>query len=90
MVNLPKRIQGEKRPELIIADIIIPGMNGIDLIKKIRETDNKTPILVMSGFEDELKWAKRAGVSGVILKPPKIDELLEMISEIENESKQAA
>ena len=66
------KLYREHKPDLIISDIIIPGLNGIDLIKKIRLTDNKTPIIVMSGYEDELAWAKRVGASAVFLKPPNI------------------
>ena len=55
------RFYRDHKPDLIISDIIIPGINGIDLIKKIRITDNKTPIIVMSGYEDELAWAKEWG-----------------------------
>ena len=80
----------DHKPDLIISDIIIPGINGIDLIKKIRITDNKTPIIVMSGYEDELAWAKRVGATEVFLKPPNIKKLLETIDEIEKDIKQKA
>ena len=84
------RFYRDHKPDLIISDIIIPGINGIDLIKKIRITDNKTPIIVMSGYEDELAWAKRVGATEVFLKPPNIKKLLETIDEIEKEIKQKA
>ena len=84
------KLYREHKPDLIISDIIIPGINGIDLIKKIRLTDNKTPIIVMSGYEDELAWAKRVGASEVFLKPPNIKKLLETVEEIEKELKHQA
>lgn len=85
------KLYREQKPDLIVSDIIIPGINGIDLIKKIRLTDNKTPIIVMSGYEDELAWAKRVGASEVFLKPPNIKKLLETVDEIARElNKEAA
>ena len=42
----------EKKPELLIVDINLPKMNGLELIKKIRETDRTTRIIVLTAYSD--------------------------------------
>lgn len=42
-----------KKPDIIITDIKMPKMNGLELAKKIREKDNKTKIIITSAFSDE-------------------------------------
>jgi len=57
-------------PDLIITDIRMPQMDGIELISKIRDQDKETKIVILSNIED-FKLAQKAmalGVSGYILK----------------------
>ncbi|MEK4346561.1 response regulator transcription factor [Paenibacillus sp. FSL P4-0184] len=73
--------------ELIITDINMPGMNGIEFIKQVREINKETRIILLSGF-GEFQYAKQAlkyGASAYILKP--FDELeLDMaLKEVVNE-----
>lgn len=42
----------EKHPDLLITDIKMPYMNGIELAKKIRETDSKTKIVMLTAYSD--------------------------------------
>ncbi len=58
------------KPDMAIIDISLAGSNGIDLIKKIRLTDNETPILVLSMHDESLyaERALRAGANGYIMK----------------------
>jgi len=43
----------EKKPDIIITDIKMPKMDGLELSKKIREHDDKTKIIITSAFSDE-------------------------------------
>jgi DNA-binding response OmpR family regulator len=43
----------EKKPDIILTDIKMPKMNGIELSKKIRENDKTTKIIISSAFSDE-------------------------------------
>ncbi len=68
----------EEKPEIILTDIRMPGMNGIDLAKAVMEKFPYTRILVISGY-DEFAYAKACleiGVSGYILKPSPPEEIL--------------
>lgn len=78
-------------PHIIITDIRMPGMDGISLIKAIREKDLNIRIIILSGYSDYqfLKEAIRLGVDGYLLKPIDTDELISnlknLVSTIEKE-----
>lgn len=61
----------EKKPDIIISDIKMPNMNGIELVKKIRKTDDKTKIIITTAFSDEkyLIDAVELGLERYIVKP---------------------
>ena len=79
------KINSEKF-DLIITDIMMPGMNGFELIEKIRERKLKTPIIVITAYGDEEK-EKRSyslGVVEYIEKPFDIKEIREKVFKILN------
>lgn len=78
------KIYEEKKPDIIITDIKMPRMNGIELTKKIRETDGKTRIIIISAYTDldyvleavELRLVK------YIVKPITEDKLIEAFESV--------
>lgn len=68
----------EEKPEIILTDIRMPGMDGIDLAKLVMMHYPHSRILVISGY-DEFSYVKSCleiGVSGYILKPSPREEIL--------------
>lgn len=66
-----------ERPHIVLLDIRMPGMNGLDVLAKIRKASKDTKIIVMSG-EDTPKLfteAKTLGADYCILKPFKLEDL---------------
>jgi len=65
------------QPEIIITDISMPNMNGIELISKIRESDQNTKILILSSHYDLncLLDSASLNLTKYILKPIVLDEL---------------
>ncbi len=63
---------------LIILDIIMPGINGLDLCREIRSYDKKTPILMLTalGTTDDVVTGLDNGADDYIAKPFKFKELL--------------
>lgn len=77
------KLQGGLKPDLIITDLNMPGMNGIDFIKQVRTLPNLrfVPILFLTTESQQAKRAeaKAAGASGWLVKPVNGDELLKTI-----------
>ncbi len=67
--------------ELILTDINMPKMNGMEMIEKIRETDKDIPVLVISAYNESGYFIEtiRLGVEGYLLKPIDLDQFLDMI-----------
>ena len=76
--------------DLIITDIKMPQLNGIELIKQVRESRNKDiKIIVLSGFY-EFEYAKQAikyNVVDYILKPIQEQELIRVLKEFKEQYK---
>ncbi|OBR66878.1 hypothetical protein A7K91_16735 [Paenibacillus oryzae] len=69
------------KPEIIVTDIRMPHMNGLELLQAIREHQLDCVKVVLSGY-DEFQYvqeALRLGASHYLLKPVNIDELLETL-----------
>lgn len=73
-------------PDLIITDINMPNMNGIELIKAVRRTDNfkTTPIIVLTTESEQSKQeaGKRAGATAWLVKPFTPEQLVETVKEV--------
>lgn len=71
--------------DVIITDIKMPEINGLDLINRIREKDENTKIIILSGYSD-FSFAQRAielGVTRYLTKPTNARELIGILEEIE-------
>lgn len=64
---------------LVITDIEMPLMNGIDMIKKIKEIRQKAPVIIITAFSDEEHKTDLADY--IIVKPVKKDILFEAMAE---------
>lgn len=64
--------------ELIISDLVLPGMNGYDVCRKVRIKDKNTPILMLTalGTTDDKVEGFEAGADDYIVKPFEFRELL--------------
>ena len=77
----------EKKPELVIMDVVLPDMSGIDVIREIKKLDEKAKIIVLSGIDHEevIQDAKQAGAMDYISKSAGINYLRKRIyKELEN------
>lgn len=72
-------------PDLVITDIVMPDMEGIELIKMIRKNNIKIPIIAMSGDligQKFLKAARLLGAIDTLLKPFSAKVLKEKINSV--------
>ena len=72
-------------PDAAIVDIVMPGMEGIETIRRLRAKLPKLRIVALSGggtmgFSDYLKYAKQLGADDALSKPIVLKELVAKIS----------
>lgn len=82
-------VLNEHKMDLVIADIKMPGMNGIDLLKNIRESGNDVYFVILSGYA-EFSYAQEAlryHCNSYILKPVEKDNLLGILQKVIKNSK---
>lgn len=74
----------EMRPDIIVTDIRMPHMDGIELLAKLKQTDCQAEVIIVSGFDDftYAKSAIRFGVSDYLLKPIKNEQLAETVTNV--------
>lgn len=77
-------ITEEKKPDVILMDIDMPPLNGIDAVKRLRTKFPELPVLMLTGFEDDEKVFASlcAGANGYILKNTKMDSLISQVREV--------
>ncbi|MDX1960397.1 MAG: response regulator [Leptospiraceae bacterium] len=75
----------EEKPEIIVTDILMPKLNGIELAEKIKYDFPDTSIIIMSAFNDYEYLFKsiHIGVTDYILKPTDFNKLFSAITKCE-------
>ena len=68
-------------PELVITDIYMPVMNGIELLKEIRKLKKDLPVILITGFDagDARKAADEFNANALLTKPFQIQQLKDVI-----------
>lgn len=72
---------GEK-VDLILTDMSMPGMDGIQFAKKVRELSPDIPVLVMSGFLPDVDPIPDSGKTVFLLKPFTFETLMDQINQL--------
>ena len=69
-------------PDLLLVDVMLPKMGGLDLIRALREGDRETPILILSakGQEADKVTGLQLGADDYVVKPFSLKELLARIA----------
>jgi DNA-binding response OmpR family regulator len=74
----------KEKPDLVVLDIAMPGMSGLDVLSKIKEISPDTPVIMSTAYshykEDFYTWAADA----YIVKSPDLTQLKEKIKELLN------
>lgn len=77
--------------DLVLTDMRMPGMSGIELLKKIRETHGRTGVIILTGFGEIESYieAMNFGAIEYVSKPFKVNELRFIVNKILNNSIEA-
>ncbi|MEC0230075.1 MULTISPECIES: response regulator transcription factor [Paenibacillus] len=70
--------------DLIILDIMLPGLNGFEVLAKLRQKGNSTPVIILTArnAEDEVVQGLKHGADDYITKPFGVAELLARVSAV--------
>jgi DNA-binding response OmpR family regulator len=84
------RIYQEKKPEILIIDINIPKLNGIELLKKIRENDHTTKAIMLTAHTDVNMMREAAGLklTEYLIKPVTRSALKSTLNKVVSELSQ--
>jgi len=71
----------QEKPDLVLLDVRMEEMNGIEVLKELREKHNGIKVIMVTGVEDEntIKEANSLGVVGYIHKPLVLEELEKVV-----------
>ena len=72
------------KPDLVISDIRMPGMNGIDLISRVHESNLKTKFVILSAYAefDYAREAMKYNVKHYLIKPCSEERIIHAVSEV--------
>lgn len=74
----------ELKPDLVLMDITMPEMDGIQALKKIRELDPKAPVIMCSAMGQQAMVIEsiQSGAKDFIVKPFQADRVLEAVRKV--------
>ena len=77
-----RRSDADERPRLVITDVRMPGINGFELLRQIKNVSPQTPIIVMTAYTDldTTVQAFHEGAFEYLPKPFDIDEALALVA----------
>ena len=69
---------------LLLLDINMPGMSGIEFLRKIRAEGNSTPVIMLTSSAniEDVKESTLLGISGYLHKPVKVHDLVKRVQEV--------
>ena len=76
----------EEHPDLVLMDIRMPDMNGLDATRIIKEVNHDMPVIALSAyaFEENIREAKAAGCDEFLAKPFRVEDLLDLVQKYIN------
>ena len=78
----------DEHPDLILMDIRMPDMNGLDATRIIKEVNHDIPIIALSAyaFDEHIREAKAAGCDEFLAKPFRVEDLLDTVGKFIQDS----
>ena len=89
-MNIAIEIAHKQKPDIVITDLIMPGMNGVELCRRIKEVSPATEVVLLSGHPEAVNKYQRDFVSAggrdtILSKPLSIVEMIGAVETIMGE-----
>jgi DNA-binding response OmpR family regulator len=77
------KLAEREKPDLIVLDLKMPGLSGLETLQRLRKRDKKTKVIIMTayGTADFIRACSELGISDFISKPFDLKILLKVIEE---------
>ncbi|SRR6266702_136126 len=75
-------------PDLILLDFTMPGMDGIEFMRRLRAVGDSTPIIIISTHVEEQAWCIENGVEYFVAKPFHVRNLLDIVKVVLRKAKE--
>lgn len=78
------RLAEQFHPDVMVIDMVMPGMNGLEITRRVRQCSPASAIIILSmyGAEGYVQEAIKAGAQGYVLKKDSVEELATAIREV--------
>ena len=78
------RLFNEKRPGVVLMDLLLPDINGLEVTRRILEIEPSTKVIAITALAKEglIEESLKAGCTRFIMKPFRMRELVEVIKEL--------
>jgi len=78
-----KKIKDEK-VDAVLLDILMPGIDGLEVLRRIRKMDENLPVYIITAFstEERFKMANKFGASGFIVKTDDLSKQIKSINSV--------
>src|SRR5690242_10126140 len=78
------RVVDERRPDILLLDLQMPGAHGLTILQKMQAVSNPTKVIVLTASEDknEFVQAMKLGTAGIVLKQSPTDLLFKSIRKV--------
>ena len=77
-------LEGGALPDVVLLDVVLPGLDGIETVKRIKSLSPATRVIMLTVFDDHDKIFKAicAGASGYLLKTSPVEKIIASIREV--------
>ena len=75
----------QKRPDVVLLDIVMPRMSGLEVLRRIRQTHPALPVIVITGHASalQIEEARRLGATDCVVKPFTLKQLNQALANLE-------